>query len=65
MPKWFSALLAALLLLPLLISCGSDTPAEVPGSSGEDPGREVSQTLEPITDEPETDPFAGAEPLPA
>ncbi|MBQ4290998.1 MAG: DUF4838 domain-containing protein, partial [Clostridia bacterium] len=65
MPKWFSALLAALLLLPLLISCGSDTPAEVPGSSGEDSGSEVSQTLEPITDEPETDPFEGAEPLPA
>ena len=66
MRKWLSALLAALLLLPLLISCGETGPAEVPGSSaGESSDNEASQTLEPVTEAPETDPFEGAEPLPA
>ncbi|MBQ4289558.1 MAG: DUF4838 domain-containing protein, partial [Clostridia bacterium] len=65
MKRIFTLFLLVSVLLGTFVSCGADTPAEVPGTSGEDPGSEVSQTLEPITDEPETDPFEGAEPLPA
>ena len=65
MKRVFALILLLALLLSALPSCGSETPGEVPGSSsGEASGSEASQTLEPITEEPETDPFAGAEPLP-
>ena len=66
MKRLFSLILCTMFLLGALASCGAETPAEVPGSSsGENAGSEASQTLEPITEAPETDPFEGAEPLPA
>ena len=67
MKRFFVFILALLMLLGAFASCGSETPSGVPGSSaGDTSGNEASQTLEPITDVPDTaDLFEGAEPLPA
>ncbi|MBO4797796.1 MAG: DUF4838 domain-containing protein [Candidatus Methanomethylophilaceae archaeon] len=67
MKKMISLVLACLLLIPVLSSCAGG-PSSEPASGGIDstetgsvPG---SETVEPITETPETDPFEGAEPLP-
>ena len=66
MKRFLILLLALTLFLGTFVSCGDAKPSDVPGSSSvEDSGSEASQTLEPITEAPETDPFEGAEPLPA
>ncbi|MBO4230011.1 MAG: hypothetical protein J5938_06655, partial [Clostridia bacterium] len=64
MKAFFSILLALLMLLPLLVSCG-EAPQSAPSSSEETSGS--SSASEPATEEPkepETDPFEGADPLP-
>ncbi|MBQ4290709.1 MAG: DUF4838 domain-containing protein, partial [Clostridia bacterium] len=67
MKRFLLLLLAAALFLGTLVSCGDAGPADVPGSSaGDSSGNAASQTLEPVTDAPDTsDLFEGAEPLPA
>ncbi|MBO4229535.1 MAG: hypothetical protein J5938_04200, partial [Clostridia bacterium] len=63
MKKTISILLALLMLIPLLISCG-ETPADNPGPSSDAEG---TSGIEPATSpvsEPETDPFEGGDPLP-
>ncbi|MBQ4289936.1 MAG: DUF4838 domain-containing protein [Clostridia bacterium] len=64
MKAFFSILLALLMLLPLLVSCG-EAPQSAPSPSEETSGS--SSASEPATEEPkepETDPFEGADPLP-
>ena len=67
MKRFLILLLALILSLGTLVSCGAADPSDVPGSSeGNSSGNEASQTLEPITEVPDTaDPFEGADPLPA
>ncbi len=67
MKRFLILLLALILSLGTLVSCGAADPSDVPGSSeGNSSGNEASQTLEPITEVPDTaDPFEGANPLPA
>ncbi|MBO4797497.1 MAG: hypothetical protein J5494_01815, partial [Candidatus Methanomethylophilaceae archaeon] len=64
MKAFFSILLALLMLLPLLVSCG-EAPQSAPSSSEETSGS--SSASEPATEEPiepNTDPCEGADPLP-